>query len=409
MNLLFVHQNFPGQFKHLAPALAQGGEHQVVAMHINPANPMPGVRMARYSLSRGTTQGVHRLAAEFETKAIRGEAAFEAARALRSQGFTPDTIIAHPGWGESLFLKEVWPKARLGIYCEFYYGDAGDADFDPEFADSSEEDRCRVRLKNANYLLNLEVADAGLAPTRWQRSLFPAWAQPRISVIHDGVDTDRVAPRADVRFTLQSSTGSQVLTRDDEVITFVNRNLEPYRGYHVFMRALPRILRERPNAKVLIVGGNGVSYGRPPGDGRSWKQVFLDEVGADLDLSRVFFLGLVPYEAFVALIQLSRVHVYLTYPFVLGWSLLEAMSAGCAIVASDTAPVREMIHSPDLGRLVPFHAPDRVADEVLSLLADAPARAALGQAARQAIVEGYDLKRQCLPRQLDWVRELSPL
>jgi glycosyltransferase involved in cell wall biosynthesis len=197
------------------------------------------------------------------------------------------------------------------------------------------------------------------------------------------------------------------LTRADEVITFVNRNLEPYRGYHQFMRALPSILAERPRAEVVIVGGSGVSYGGRPPDGRTWQEIFLEEVRDRIDLRRVHFVGQIPYPQFLALLQVSTVHVYLTYPFVLSWSLLEAMSAGCAIVASDTAPVREAIVHGRTGRLVDFFDPARLAAETVALLADPAERARLGRQAREFAVGRYDLQGVCLPRQLAWVGELA--
>ena len=395
--ILFVHQNFPGQFKHLAPALAADPGNEVVGFAMNKAPDMPGIRIVRYQAARGTTPGVHPWVSETETKVIRGEAAFRAALALREQGFVPDLIYAHPGWGESLFLKDVWPAARLVVYCEFYYHAKDlDVDFDPEFLSIDPAQACTLRMKNVNMLLNMEMADAGIAPTHWQKSTFPESFRPRISVIHDGIDTDALRPAKGITIEL----GERKLGRNDEVITFVNRNLEPYRGYHVFMRALPEILARRPNAQVLIVGGDKVSYGAAAPAGKTWKQIFLDEVRERLDMSRVHFVGNVPYPHFVGLLQISTVHVYLTYPFVLSWSLLEAMSCGCAIVASDTGPVREAISEGETGRLVDFFSPGQLADSVSALLADAAARRRLGAAARAFAVEHYDLKRVCLPRQL---------
>jgi glycosyltransferase involved in cell wall biosynthesis len=193
------------------------------------------------------------------------------------------------------------------------------------------------------------------------------------------------------------------LTRDDEIITFVNRNLEPYRGYHTFMRALPDILSKRPNARVIIVGDNGVSYGAAAPAGTTWKQIYLDEVKDRIDLSRVHFVGHVPYEHFIPLLQLSRVHVYLTYPFVLSWSLLEAMASGCAIVASDTAPLKEAILDQKTGVLTPFFEPQTLANNVVALLEDKEKREKIGTQARQFAIENYDLNRVCLPAMLKMI------
>ncbi|MDP2794804.1 MAG: glycosyltransferase family 4 protein [Sulfurisoma sp.] len=409
MKILFIHQNFPGQFKFLAPALvARGHEVTAFTMQKNAPAEWQGVRLFGYEPARGTTPGVHPWVSDFETKTIRGEAAFRQALLLRQEGYAPDAIIAHPGWGESLFLKDVWPRARLGIYCEFFYhADGADVGFDPEFPIRDAGEVCRLRLKNLNNLLHFEIADAGISPTEWQASTFPEPFRSRITVVHDGIDTEAVAPNPEVRVTLN---GNLTLTRSDEVITFVNRNLEPYRGYHVFMRSLPELLRRRPRARVLIVGGDDVSYGARPPEGTKWKTVFAAEargrIGDD-DWERVHFLGNVPYQHFIPLLQLSTVHVYLTYPFVLSWSLLEAMSTGCSIVASDTAPLREAIRHDDTGRLVDFFDAKGLVDTVCALLDDSAARARLGANARAFAQARYDLKTACLPRQLAWVDSLA--
>ena len=416
MNILFIHQNFPGQFKFLAPALVNQG-HTVVAMTMQKteAKVWQGVKLVQYSASRATTANVHPWVSDFETKTIRGEACFKAALKMKSSGFEPDVIIAHHGWGESLFVKEVWPKAKLAIYCEFFYQPQGaDVGFDPEFPPKDAGDACRLRLKNLNNLLHFEVADAGISPTHWQASTFPDSFRSKITVVHDGIDTQAVAPNAAVALTLKKADGQDLpLTRQDEVITFVNRNLEPYRGYHVFMRALPNILKNRPNARVLIVGGDDVSYGVRPTleehGGTKWKDIFASEVRpqiSDADWSRVHFLGNLPYQHFIPLLQLSTVHVYLTYPFVLSWSLLEAMSAGCAIVASDTQPLHEAIKHNETGKLVNFFDHRALAQQVCDLLDKPEERQRLGANARDFAQQNYDLQTACLPKQLKWASEI---
>ena len=403
MKILVVHQNFPGQFKHLVPALRAQG-HEVDVFTMNTFAGGDGLRVHRYSANKGTAADVHPWLAEFETKVIRGDAAYRMALSLEAQGYTPDLIVAHPGWGESLFLKQVWPKAKLLIYCEFFYAAEGtDVGFDPEFPVTAVGNDCRIRLKNINSLMHFDLADAGVSPTEWQKSTFPEPFRSKIRVIHDGIDTDRVKP--DPKAWLQ--LGDLRLTRDDEIITFVNRNLEPYRGYHLFMRALPEILARRPNARVLIVGGDSVSYGAKAPAGKTWKQIYLDEVKDRIDLSRVHFLGNLEYQHFLVLLQISRVHVYLTYPFVLSWSLLEAMSTGCAIVASDTAPLREAIREGDTGLLVDFFNPGQLAQRVTELLADQPLQERLGRNARAFAQAQFDLKTVCLPSMLSLINEIG--
>lgn len=406
MKILLVHQNFPGQFLRLVPLLLADARNEVVAFTMNQFQSNdPRLKVVRYQAKQGTTQGVHPWVADIETKVIRGDAAFRAALALREQSFLPDLILAHPGWGESLFLKEVWPTAKLLIYGEFYYGVSGsDVGFDPEFPPKDPAgDACRLRLKNVNNLLHFETADAGVSPTHWQKSTFPEPFRSKIEVIHDGIDTNLAAPNPDVWIQL----GDLKLSRNDEVITFVNRNLEPYRGYHTFMRALPEILARRPNAHVIIVGGDGVSYGAAAPHGQKWKQIFLDEVKDRLDMSRVHFVGHVDYKHFIPLLQLSSVHVYLTYPFVLSWSLLEAMSCGCAIVASDTAPLREAIVDGETGLLVDFFDAAALADKVARLLENPEERQRLGQAAREFAVIHYDVNRVCLPQMMAYLYRLG--
>lgn len=419
MNLLFIHQNFPGQFKHLAPALSQRG-HRVAALTMQKVKEThwQGVELVPYAVTQGSTPGTHPWVVDFETKIIRAEGAFRACLMLKEQGFEPDAIIAHPGWGESLFLKQVWPNAKLGIFCEFFYlAEGADTGFDPEFpVEDAAGNNCRLRLKNLNNYMHFDVADAAIAPTAWQASTFPEPFRSKITVVHDGIDTDAIQPNPKVQLKLRRS-GSDVpltLTRDDEVITFVNRNLEPMRGCHIFLRALPKLLQTRPKAQVIIVGGDGVSYGAKPtmekNGAASWKEVFTNEVRSQIsddDWARVHFVGQVPYGNFVSLLQLSTVHVYWTYPFVLSWSLIEAMSAGAAIVASDTAPLREVIQHGENGLLVDFFSIDSLVQSVCSLLDNSEKRARFGAAARATAIARYDLKTVCLPKQLSWVEALK--
>lgn len=404
MRILFVHQNFPGQYRHIAPAVAKRPGNEVVALTMS-NNAVAGVRNVQYALARGSTPGIHPFAGDFESKVIRGHSAARAASALRAEGFVPDIICGHPGWGETLFLKDVWPAAPILSFVEFVYQNSGaDVGFDPEFPVDDEE-RFRVRSKNASVFLSLADSDWLVSPTAWQARQVPAEYRSRLSVIHDGIDTDLVAPNPGAKLSLARERIE--LKPGDEVVTFVNRNLEPYRGYHTFMRALPDILRKRPRARAILVGGTGVSYGSALSDGRTYKDKYLEEVKSELDMSRVHFVGTVAYPLFLSILQVSAVHVYLTYPFVLSWSLLEAMAAGCVVVGSATQPVEEVICDGETGRLVDFLSPQEISSTVIDVLARPRAHVPMRQAARQTIVSKYDLRRTCLPQHLRLVEQVA--
>ena len=401
MNVLFVHQGFPGQYRHILRALAAQGGHQLVGMGLsNPSETLPdGVHYVRYGLKRGNTPGTHPWIVESETKVLRGEACAASAAELRDQGFLPDLICAHPGWGESLFLKDIWADAPILSYQEFFYHARGvDYDFDPEQQGTpSWQDCAYLRMKNANLLLNLQASDWNVTPTAFQRSTFPAGWRDRISCIHDGIDTVLAAPDEQVApLTLPDGT---VLRRGEPVVTFVNRRVEPYRGCHTFLRALPRLQQLQPEARVVIVGEQeGVSYGKPA-PGGSWKTVFLKELEGQIDLTRVHFTGSLAYGPFLKLLRITAAHVYLTYPFVLSWSLLEAMSSQAPVVGSATAPVQEVIADGVNGLLVNFFDPDQLAGAIDVLLRDRSKAQAMGVAARQTILKRYALN-VCLPQQL---------
>ena len=402
MNILFVHNNFPGQFRHVAAALARDPKVTVVGVGAPGSRPLPGVRLLRYSMNRVDVAATHPFARRFDMECHRAEQVLYVLTSLVSSGFMPDVIVAHPGWGETLPLRTIFPRARIVLYCEFFYGTEGrDVGFDPEFPQIGTDGDVALHLKNATTLLALAECDVGLSPTLWQRSTFPAIYQPKIRVIHEGVDTEVLKPEADVALRLPNG---RTLRREDEVVTFVARNLEPLRGYHIFMRALPRILKERPRAEVLVIGEDRTYYGASPPAGTTWKSIFLKEVSKRIDPKRVHFTGRLPYRDYLKALQVSSAHVYLTYPFVLSWSFIEAMSCGCVIIGSDTTPVREVINGEN-GMLVSFFDHEQLAKNVIEALAQPRRFQSMRAAARRTAVEQFDLQRISLPQMMALLRE----
>ncbi len=410
MRLLVVHQNFPGQFGHLVKAWAGWPAWEVRGLGRDTAPGMAGFdSLHRYALTRGRRVDQHPYLRQMEAATLHGQAAARAMLELRQSGFTPDVILAHPGWGETLYAKDVYPDARLVHYCEWYYSaDGADLGFDPEFPITF-DDRARIRTWNALHTLNLTNCNAAVTPTHWQKSRHPEIFQPKIAVQHEGIAAHELAP--DPVAVVKTPNGT-VLRAGDPVITFVARNLEPYRGFHVFMRALERIQTRHRTCHAVIVGGDGVSYGKRPKDAPNWRERMLREVR--LDPARTHFVGRVPRHQFIRTLQVSAAHVYLTYPFVLSWSLLEAMACGARIVGSDTAPVRELLGDGINARLVSFFDAEEIAQVTLDRLAgseaDDPMRAR-AQAHAQAFGQtGVELRYQKLMHEHGpWPRPPPPL
>ena len=402
MKILFVHQNFPGQYLHIARELASQGCHQLVSLSIEkPEYQIDGVIQIQYGITRGNQKGLHPWMTDMETKVIRGECCARAAIKLKEKGFVPTIICGHPGWGEMLFLKEVWPDTPMLTYQEFYYRAYGlDFDFDKELQKNpSWEDTSRIRIKTANQLISSEVTDWSIAPTHFQKSTFPRHIQDRMSVIHDGIDIEKARPRErDEKVTVEVQKGI-MLNTNDEIITFVNRRLEPYRGCHTMIRSIPYIQERCPNAKIVLVGREqGVSYGSPCQDGE-WKDKFLAEIKGSYNPENVIFTGQLAYDTYISLMRISKAHIYLTYPFVLSWSMLEAMSCGAPVIGSSTGPVEEIIQDEVNGLLVDFFDSRGLAERVESVLKDKTLAKELGRNARNTIVESYNLDK-CVPRQL---------
>jgi glycosyltransferase involved in cell wall biosynthesis len=399
MNYLFIHQNFPAQYRHVVRHLASQPGNQIYFITQPNENEMSGVYKVSYPKDQRGPVNCHAYAVEVERGIHTGAAVAQVCRGLRETGFRPDLIVGHSGWGETLFLKDVYADVPVLANFEFYYHSEGvDVGFDPEFVSIFNDPSC-LRARNAINLLAFQGANWGHSATHWQRSLYPVEMQPRISVLHEGVDTELARPSLDATFALPGS--GRVFGARDEVVTYVARNLEPYRGFHIFMRALPELLRRRPRVHVVIVGGDGVSYGAPAAPRSTFRESMLQELGARLDLKRVHFVGMLDYMSYLNLLQVSSAHVYLTYPFVLSWSFIEAMACGCLVIGSRTPPVLEVLRHGINGLTVDFFSHVDLADRINEALEQRELMQPLRKAARATAVEHFDLANLLLPR---WVR-----
>tara|TARA_B110000444_G_C18786791_1_gene570351 strand:+ start:96 stop:1346 length:1251 start_codon:yes stop_codon:yes gene_type:complete len=402
--ILFVHQNFPAQYKHIYRALIEEG-HEVHSLSIRKYNDSI-MKNHHYNLSGSSTEGINEWTVEFESKMIRAESAAKKALEIKENGFYPDLIIGHPGWGETFFLKEIWPETKLLSYVEFYYKTKDcDVDFDKDFVESVLKrdfdsfynyTRLKLTARNAPFLASYSTSDFLVCPTEYQKSLVPSPIREGIEVIHDGIDTDTLKPNDEVTITINK----RKFNKDDEIVTYISRSLDPYRGFHIFMRSLPEVMGNNPNANIFIVGGKEThGYGAPLKEG-NFKDFFLDEIKDKIDMSRIFFLDFLEYSSYIRVLQISTVHIYLTYPFVLSWSMLEAMSCEALIIGSKTDPVTEVITDNKTGLLIDFFDISGLSKKITKVLKNKDNFIKIRKNARKKIIQDYDLKNTCLPAHL---------
>lgn len=400
MRVLFLHNNFPAQYRHIAAHLGQDPQHKAVYITRREQYQIPGVTKLILKPSRAAGQQTHHYIRPLEDSVLHGQAAARIGMALRQQGFIPDVIVAHVGWGPGMFMKDIFPEsAHLGHFEWFYQRHNSNNDFLPEDKNRPLDDYLRLRMFNVNILPELLSCDWGYVPTAYQRAQFPTEFQSKLSLLHEGVDTEFFCPDPAARMPID-------LPADAEVVTYGTRGMEPYRGFPQFMRSLPRLLAKRPKAHIVIMGEDRVAYGTPLPSEQSWKKIMLAELEGKLDMNRVHFTGPLRYADYVRVLQASHLHVYLTIPFVLSWSLIEAMACGALILASDTPPVREAMDHDVHGWLSDFFDHEAMADRMDEMLGQGAALDRLRRAARERALARYALKDQ-LPRFYQLLEDLA--
>lgn len=399
MRILFLHPNFPAQFRHLASALAKDPNNEVIFGTACKEGRITGVRKAIYPAPKSNAQISPNLRM-FANSAETGNIVRRMTEQLKLRGFVPDIIMGHSGWGPTLFMKDVYPDAELICYVEwFYHAYGADLHFDPDDMLTGEE-IARLRIKNAAFLIDLYSCDRALTPTHWQHQQFPKEFHSKISVMHDGIDTNYFQPEPDAKLVLPDI--GLDLSGVSEIVTYATRGMEPYRGFPQFMEAASILQKRRPNCHIVVVGKDRVAYGPQRRDGKTYKQEMLEKLEFDRD--RLHFTGHLTYRDYRQVLRASSAHIYLSYPFVLSWSMMEAMAVGCAVVASKTPPVEELITDGENGLLVDFFSPVEFADRVESVLDDPHRRQDLRTKARQTILDHYDLAT-LLPQKIEWMTQ----
>ncbi|MFO0948116.1 MAG: glycosyltransferase [Planctomycetota bacterium] len=392
MHVLFVHQNFPAQFGHIAAYLVKNKGFRCTFVSQQPSGRVGGIEKIQYQLKGGATKSTHYCSRTFENSVWHAHAVYEAL--AQRPDIQPDLVVGHSGFGSTLFLRDLYDCPIINYFEYFYRPKNSDMDFRPDFP-TSPMNSLRSRARNAMLLLDLENCDLGYSPTVWQRSRLPGLFHEKVRVIFDGVDTSLWHRRQDVPRVLNG----EVIPDDVKIVTYVSRGMESMRGFDIFMKMAKILGDRRKDVLFLIAGQDRVCYG---GDekvtgNKSFKDWVLSQ--DNYDLSRFRFLGLVPPDSLANLFSVSNLHVYLTVPFVLSWSLMDAMACGATVLASNTAPVREMIEHGRNGLLVDFFDVEGFAKTAGDIL-DAPADYShLGMAAETLIQEQYSLD-VCLPQLL---------
>ncbi|MDD3435827.1 MAG: glycosyltransferase [Candidatus Gastranaerophilales bacterium] len=398
MNILFLHRTFPGQFQHIAPELAKNPQNVVIFMTAETRIEVPRINKLVYA-TKPIPQNVHPYLGDYEEALGHAQAAADIAIAMKNKGIKPDIIYGH-SWGSTMFMKDIFPDVPLLCYFEWFGRAEGSAiGFDGNIPNL--EYREKIRCNNAQLLLDLSSCDAGITPTYWQREQFPKEFHHKIKVLHDGVDTNFCVPNNQAKFVIQDK--NLTLTAQDEVITYGARGMEPFRGFPQFMEATEKLLKKRPNAHVVIAGDDRAYYGEPLKEG-TYKELMLKKL--NLDMNKVHFVGVLTLREYINLLQVSSAHVYLTYPYILSWSILNAMSAECCVIASNTAPVLEIMEDNYNGLFVDFFNVDELVDKIEYALDNQKELQSIRKNARQTVLDKYSLEK-LLPQHIEYINDVK--
>lgn len=396
MKILFVHRGFPGQFKYLAAALTLDPNNEIFFLTEDEIGSINGVNKIVHKVKTGTHEAYNSYSKNYDIAIERALETAEQAEILKNNGFKPDIIYGFSGWGSSMFIKDVFPDVPFICYCEWYLNPEG-AHLGFDGTKLGLKERAKLRCDNAHVLTTLALCDGGISPTHWQKSQFPKEFQDKISVVHDGVDVGLFEPNKDVKFIIKDKNIE--LTTKDEVITYGTRGLEPTRGFPQFMEAVAKLLKKRPKAHFIIAGEDIVCYSHKTTG--TYKKQMLKQF--DIDLNRVHFVGTLPYNDYAKFLQVSSCHVYLTYPFVLSWSILDALSTGCLVVGSNTAPVTEVIEDNFNGLLAEFFNVNQLVEKIEYALENKDRMEEIRKNARQSMLDKYDLIRT-VPQQIRFLQ-----
>lgn len=399
MNILFIHRSFPAQFKYIATLLSLDTNNNVIFLTADKELEIDGITKLVYTPKNQFERSTNPYLQNLEDAIIHGQAAAGVLLEMKHRDIKPDLIFSFSGWGTSVFIKDIFPNVPLLTYFE-WYRDTKNLEFDLDGIPIDEATRGLLRCNNTHVLMSLNSCDAGISPTLWQKSQFPKEYQDKIKIIHDGIDTNYYMPDKNAKLSIKSE--NLEFTKDDEIITYGTRGMEPCRGFPEFMKAVNKLLEKRPNTH-FVIAGDDISCYSENNTNESYKELMFKEL--DFNMNRVHFVGKLPIEEYRKFLQISSAHVYLTQPFVLSWSMLEAMATGCCVIGSNTEPVLEVIEDNINGLITEHSNIDDLVAKIEYALDNKDKMEKIRGNARNTIIEKYDISKT-LPKQMALIHSL---